>query len=87
MDIPNFTQRTQSGRDTGTPQPVKHSSVRDYNTTFQGKTRDVITQKELRGVCERNLKQSYRQRIVIARSQDPVKGSHAGTARGDMFEN
>lgn len=41
--------------------------------------RDIVTQKELSGICERfNKKQSQRQRIVITRSEDP-RGKHLGT--------
>ena len=45
--------------------------LQDYGSTCSA--RDVVTQNELKGVCERlSHKPSRRQRIIIARSQDPT---------------
>jgi hypothetical protein len=44
-------------------------------------TRDIVTQKELKGICERfDKKQSQRQRIIITRSEDPRNKLLAPTA-------
>lgn len=68
-----------------TPQPhLLDNSAKDYGATISA--RDVVTQNELKGVCERLAHQpSKRQRIIIARSQDPGAGMrHSGVTASHL---
>jgi hypothetical protein len=60
----------------GSPQPGLGESpgARDYYSMIS--QNDIITKNEIKGICERHgVSPSQRQRIIIARSQDPVNYS------------
>lgn len=47
---------------------------------------DIITKNEIKGICERNgVPPSQRQRIIIARSQDPVNTQNFGAGNSKQF--
>jgi hypothetical protein len=67
-----------------TPQPqLLANSGQDYGSTVSA--RDVVTQNELKGICERHSHQPSKRQRIITRSQDPSTGTRqSGPTAGQL---